>query len=392
MTRFARRAAVAVTAIAVALAPVNAAHANDLRDSLNTANQGLQVAQQGVNLLNQASPALSSGSSTSRPSQGGGGNPSTAIGGEYLNNYNLNATMGGREYQFSTYKHGSKASQSWNLDKPYSRLTATLGFDDKHLVAGYKAKVVVRADGIILEGLMRAEAAGDRPQSDLIPKIVRGLLAHRKAGRWGSTQENAFVLLALDRYFRTYEAQTPDFVARAWLGEDYAGAFTFEGRTTEYQNLTVPMAFLVDRVGAEDLILEKDGEGRLYYRLGLRYAPTDLDLEPLDQGFVVERRYEAVDDPADVWQDADGVWHIAAGARVRVRLTMVADNRRYPPGAIGRTTLRRPHRRRRVFHARQTVRPGYDPRQSARLRLAVDALRLPAIRDHQPAGYRSQGS
>ena len=150
MTRFARRAAVAVTAIAVALAPVNAAHANDLRDSLNTANQGLQVAQQGVNLLNQASPALSSGSSTSRPSQGGGGNPSTAIGGEYLNNYNLNATMDGREYQFSTYKHGSKASQSWNLDKPYSRLTATLGFDDKHLVAGYKAKVVVRADGIIL--------------------------------------------------------------------------------------------------------------------------------------------------------------------------------------------------------------------------------------------------
>ncbi|NLD71386.1 MAG: hypothetical protein GX649_01565, partial [Chloroflexi bacterium] len=186
-----------------------------------------------------------------------------------------------------------------------------------------------RADGIILEGLMRAEASGDRPQSDLIPKLVQGLLAHRKAGRWGNTQENAFVLLALDRYFRTYEAQTPDFVARAWLGEDYAGAFTFEGRSTDYQNLTLPMAFLVDREGREDLILEKDGEGRLYYRLGLRYAPTDLALDPLDQGFVVERRYEAVDDPEDVMQDEDGVWHIRAGARVRVRLTMVAPTRRY---------------------------------------------------------------
>jgi uncharacterized protein YfaS (alpha-2-macroglobulin family) len=91
----------------------------------------------------------------------------------------------------------------------------------------------------------------------------------------------------------------------------------------------VPMEFLVDQVGAEDLILEKDGEGRLYYRLGLRYAPTDLDLEPLDQGFVVERRYEAVDDPEDVTRDEDGVWHIRAGARVRVRLTMVAPTRRY---------------------------------------------------------------
>ncbi len=46
-------------------------------------------------------------------------------------------------------------------------------------------------------------------------------------------------------------------------------------------------------------------------------------------GFVVQRSYEAVDDPADVRRDDDGIWHIKAGARVRVQLTMVADNRRY---------------------------------------------------------------
>jgi hypothetical protein len=46
-------------------------------------------------------------------------------------------------------------------------------------------------------------------------------------------------------------------------------------------------------------------------------------------GFVVQRTYEALDDPDDVSQDEDGVWHIKAGSRVRVRLTMVADNRRY---------------------------------------------------------------
>jgi len=181
-----------------------------------------------------------------------------------------------------------------------------------------------RADGIILEGLMRSQ-----PDSDLIVKLVRGLLAQRKAGRWGNTQENAFVLLALDQYFRTYEAQTPDFVARAWLGADYVGAFAFEGRTTEYQNLTLPMAYLTAGEGEEDLILSKEGDGRLYYRLGLRYAPTDLQLDPLDQGFVVERRYEAVDDAEDVTQDASGAWHIRAGARVRVRLTLVAPTRRY---------------------------------------------------------------
>jgi uncharacterized protein YfaS (alpha-2-macroglobulin family) len=46
-------------------------------------------------------------------------------------------------------------------------------------------------------------------------------------------------------------------------------------------------------------------------------------------GFVVQREYEAVDDPEDVNRDADGVWQIKAGARVRVKVKMVADNRRY---------------------------------------------------------------
>ena len=51
-------------------------------------------------------------------------------------------------------------------------------------------------------------------------------------------------------------------------------------------------------------------------------------MDPLDRGFVVDAHYEAVDDPADVSQDADGTWHIRAGARVRVRLTMVAESQR----------------------------------------------------------------
>ena len=46
-------------------------------------------------------------------------------------------------------------------------------------------------------------------------------------------------------------------------------------------------------------------------------------------GFTVQRSYEAVDDPSDVTRDAAGVWHIKAGVRVRVRINLVAENRRY---------------------------------------------------------------
>ena len=181
-----------------------------------------------------------------------------------------------------------------------------------------------RTDAVLLDALM-----SDNPDSDLIPKLVSGLLAHRKRGRWGNTQENVFVLLALDRYFNLYESQTPEFVARIWLGDTYAGEHAYSGRTTERINTEIPMSFLVSESGPQDLVISKEGQGRLYYRLGLKYAPEDLDLEPLERGFVILREYQAVDDPEDVARDQDGTWHIKAGARVRVKLTMVADNRRY---------------------------------------------------------------
>jgi uncharacterized protein YfaS (alpha-2-macroglobulin family) len=181
-----------------------------------------------------------------------------------------------------------------------------------------------RSDAIVLEALIN-----NQPDSDLIPKIVRGLLAARKAGHWQNTQENAFVLLALDKYFQTYEKATPDFVARAWLGRAYAGDYQFRGHTTDRQNINVPMKYLIEQGTTQNLILNKEGAGRLYYRVGMRYAPASLQMASADYGFMVERLYEAVDDAHDVQRDASGVWHIKTGARVRVRLTMVAPTTRY---------------------------------------------------------------
>jgi uncharacterized protein YfaS (alpha-2-macroglobulin family) len=201
----------------------------------------------------------------------------------------------------------------------------TTAYDDQtYLLLGSDR----RTDAVLLDALIE-----DNPQSDLIPKVVNGLLAHRTSGRWENTQENIFVLLALDRYFNTYEAETPDFVARIWLGDTYAGSNEFSGRSTEIHETLIPMNYVLSATGStgdiQDLIINKTGAGRLYYRLGLQYAPTDLDLKALDMGFVVQRRYEALDDPEDVSRSSDGTWHIKAGARVRVHITLVADNRRY---------------------------------------------------------------
>ncbi len=172
-----------------------------------------------------------------------------------------------------------------------------------------------RADGVLLEAMIKAD-----PKNDLIPKLVRGLLDHRTKGAWSNTQENVFILLALDKYFNTFEKVTPDFVTRIWLGNTYAGEETFKGRTVDSNQLNIPMSYLTEQGVPSNLILDREGAGRLYYRIGMTYAPKNLKLAPADYGFTVLRKYEAVDDKADVTQNADGSWTIKAGARVRVRL------------------------------------------------------------------------
>jgi hypothetical protein len=207
-------------------------------------------------------------------------------------------------------------------------VTETAG--NAHFVTGYNEEsgyVILnsdrRVDGILLEAMIK-----DQPKNDLIPKIARGLLAGRERGRWSNTQDNCFVLLALDLYFQTYEKVTPDFLARAWLGDEFVGEQAFKGREVDYKTTRIPMSYLAEK-GEKTLILSKEGQGRLYYRLGMDYAPKSLKLEPADHGFAVDRVYEGVDKPEDVKQDEDGTWRIKAGAKVRVKLSMVATARRY---------------------------------------------------------------
>ena len=93
-----------------------------------------------------------------------------------------------------------------------------------------------RTDGIVLDALITMQ-----PDSDLIPKVVAGLIGNQVKGRWDNIQENGFILVALQRYFAKYEAQTPAFVARVWLGDTFAAEHSFQGRSIDRQHTLVPM-------------------------------------------------------------------------------------------------------------------------------------------------------
>jgi len=179
-----------------------------------------------------------------------------------------------------------------------------------------------RTDGLVLDALLSVA-----PDSDLVGKIVNGLLSARISGRWENVQENSVILLALRHYYDTFESTTPDFVARIWIGGRFAGEHDYQGHTTERATVTVPTDQVIS-AGTADVTMQNDGSGRLFYRIGLQTAPKSLDLAPVDRGFVVTRSYQAVDDPKDVTRDGKGVWHIKAGARVEVSLQLVSRSAR----------------------------------------------------------------
>eukprot|EP01100_Stratorugosa_tubuloviscum_P013548 TRINITY_DN683_c0_g1_i7.p1 TRINITY_DN683_c0_g1~~TRINITY_DN683_c0_g1_i7.p1 ORF type:complete len:1884 (-),score=903.40 TRINITY_DN683_c0_g1_i7:215-5866(-) len=187
-----------------------------------------------------------------------------------------------------------------------------------------------KTDAVLLETLLELEK-----ENSMIVKLVKGLMAHKKKGRWGNTQECCFALVALDSYFRIFEKNEPNFESNLWLNDLFIGKQGFIGRSTETHRFNVPMQVLVADERIQDLqrhqlfLQHSNGDGRLYYRLALSYAPRNLQLPAIDCGFTVERIYESLDDAQDVKRECDGIWRVKAGARVRVRLTMANHIVRY---------------------------------------------------------------
>ncbi|MFB6372781.1 MAG: hypothetical protein ABEN55_06645, partial [Bradymonadaceae bacterium] len=59
-----------------------------------------------------------------------------------------------------------------------------------------------------------------------------------------------------------------------------------------------------------DLVISREGSGRLYYRIGMTYTPESHQLAPVERGFAVERTYEPVDGDKTVRRRENGTWVI----------------------------------------------------------------------------------
>ncbi|MEO8699033.1 MAG: alpha-2-macroglobulin family protein [Kofleriaceae bacterium] len=179
-----------------------------------------------------------------------------------------------------------------------------------------------KTSALALDAIMR-----EAPDHAVITKLARGVLDARKHGRWMSTQENLVALQAMRRYFDTYEKVTPNYTGKLWFGQAAYAEQSFAGRTRSPAVVRSDWATLVPG-STHDLAIVKQGPGRMYYRVGIVYAPTQTNLPPLDAGFIVRRTYTAAEDPSDVVKTAAG-YRIKLGAKVVVTLEAVNSSQRH---------------------------------------------------------------
>jgi uncharacterized protein YfaS (alpha-2-macroglobulin family) len=139
--------------------------------------------------------------------------------------------------------------------------------------------------------VLRALAA--RGKHPLLGQVARGLLGSRKQGRFRTTQEGAWALLALEDYRRVAEPEAPSFQATLSLGDERLGGATFGPKPPLAAAFEVPLTRLLAR-GGDALVFEKQGAGKLFYEARLRYVRRELPSQPLDAGFFVEKSVTVV--------------------------------------------------------------------------------------------------
>ncbi|MGE3062916.1 MAG: MG2 domain-containing protein [bacterium] len=141
----------------------------------------------------------------------------------------------------------------------------------------------LKSTAVVLTTLMRTEKKYEYAE------YVMNLFNTRlKKGMWINTHTTALVLEAITEYYRIYEKETPLFTAYLNLNEKSLAVKKFSGRKDQKYSYEIEGSAMKDSMNI--LELKKNGKGRMYYTLRMKYARNKVEHE-LFNGFEVKREY-----------------------------------------------------------------------------------------------------
>ncbi len=173
-----------------------------------------------------------------------------------------------------------------------------------------------RTTAMVLSFMARTDA-----ENPLVANAVRWLMAHRTAGRWNGTQETAWTLMGLTDWMVASGELAADFEYEVALNGELLGGGEANAATlrTPWQIQTAITKLFTDQLNRL-AIGRSEGPGNLYYTAHMNiYLPVN-EIQPLDSGIIVTRRYYRPDDFNNPITEA------VQGETLLVRLTVVAPN------------------------------------------------------------------
>lgn len=173
-----------------------------------------------------------------------------------------------------------------------------------------------RTTAVVLDTMIQLD-----PTNPLVANAVRWLMAHRTNGRWASTQETAWTLMALTNWMVTSGELEADYQYEVALNGQLLGNGTANADT-----LRTPVEL---HVAVSDLFSDQlnrlaighgEGPGNLYYTVHLRADLPVVHVQPLDQGLVLSRSYYSPED------HTTPITEIEQGETFIAKLTIVVPN------------------------------------------------------------------
>ncbi|MBN8619000.1 MAG: alpha-2-macroglobulin, partial [Anaerolineae bacterium] len=172
-----------------------------------------------------------------------------------------------------------------------------------------------RTTAIVLDALVKLV-----PDNELLPNVVRWLMSARTADAWETTQETAWAVMSLTDWMVTTGELNPEYSYSVSLnGEALAEGTTSAETVRDSIDLQVDVAELLGNQANELVIGRDDGNGVLYYTAHLKsYLPVP-EIEPLNQGIILERQYMLPGSDTAVTE-------ARVGDLLDVRLTIIVPN------------------------------------------------------------------
>lgn len=159
-----------------------------------------------------------------------------------------------------------------------------------------------------------------RPESDIIPNIVRYLMIQRRADHWETTQETAWSVMALTNWMVASGELNPDYAYDVSLnGETRLSGIATSATARDSNTLFVDVADLIQGE-ANRIVLTRTGsnDGNLYYTIYLTAQLPIPDLEPVSNGATITRSYSLQSDP-----DGRPITEATVGDIIEVRLSII---------------------------------------------------------------------